>query len=128
MCLLKSSRQSTMVSPFLFLFLWKFLLMQKRRRNILWLIMIKNIKNWTLDNAIRLRTRPHVSGYFWIRNSVFLFGFKIFHVHTYPYSNRICPSKRIRYVSGFSLVPRTSLEILATEHASWSTWNGSCST
>ena len=30
-------------------------------------------------------------------------------------------------VSGFSLVPRTSLEILATEHASYSARNESCS-
>ena len=27
-------------------------------------------------------------------------GFKNFHVHTYPFSNRICPSTRIRHVSG----------------------------
>ena len=37
-------------------------------------------------------------------------GFKNFHVHTYPYSNRI-----FLQVSGFTLVPRTPLGILAAE-------------
>ena len=40
-------------------------------------------------------------------------GFKNFHVYTYPFSNRICPSTRIRHVSVFTLVPRTPLGILA---------------
>ena len=44
----------------------------------------------------------------------FLSGFKNFHVHAYPYSNRICPSTRIRHVSGFTLVSSTPLGILAT--------------
>ena len=35
---------------------------------------------------------------------LFLSGLKNFHVHTYPYSNRICPSTRIRHVSGFTLI------------------------
>ena len=42
---------------------------------------------------------------------MFLCGFKNFHAHTYPYSNRICPSTRIRihsqfvsqFVKGFSV-------------------------
>ena len=41
---------------------------------------------------------------------LFLSGFKTFHVHTYPYSNRICPST--------TTLPRTPLGILATDHAS----------
>ena len=41
---------------------------------------------------------------------LFLSGFKTFHVHTHPYSNRICPST--------TTVPRTPLRILATDHAS----------
>ena len=49
---------------------------------------------------------------------LFLSGFKNFHVHTYPFSNRICPSTRIRHVSELTLVLRTPLGILATEHAS----------
>ena len=35
-----------------------------------------------------------------------------------PYSNQICPPTRIRHVPGFTLVARTPLGILATEHAS----------
>ena len=31
---------------------------------------------------------------------------KNFHVHTYPYSNRICPATCIRIRHGFTLVPR----------------------
>ena len=50
---------------------------------------------------------------------LFLTGLKNFDFHTYPDSNRICPSTRIRHVSGFNLVLRTSLGILATEHASF---------
>ena len=49
---------------------------------------------------------------------LFLSQFKNFHVHTYPDSNRICPSTRIRHVFGLTLVPRTPLGILPTEHAS----------
>lgn len=41
-----------------------------------------------------IRPRPHVSGYF-SNPQLFLSGFKNFHAHTYPYSNRICPSTRI---------------------------------
>ena len=41
-------------------------------------------------------------------------GFKNFHVHTYPYLNRI-----FLQVSGFTLVPRTPLGILATEGYQW---------
>ena len=59
-------------------------------------------------------THPDIS----LNPQLFLFGFKHFHVFTYPYSNRICPSIRIRHVSGFTLVPITPLGILATEHAS----------
>ena len=33
------------------------------------------------------------------------------------YSNRICPSTRIRIHSGFTLVPRMTLKILVKEHA-----------
>ena len=45
-------------------------------------------------------------------------GFKNFHVHTYPYSNWICPSTCIWQVSRFTLVPSTPLGILPTEYAS----------
>ena len=49
-------------------------------------------------------------------------GFLIFSYpwfsHTYPHSNRICPSTRIRQISGLFLLPRTPLGILETEHAS----------
>ena len=49
-----------------------------------------------------LRPRPHVSGYFWIRNALF------------PDTNKLFPRPR---VSGFTLALRTHLEILVTEHA-----------
>ena len=40
-------------------------------------------------------------GYIFFNPQLFLSGFKNFHVHTYPYSYRICP----RHVSGFTLIP-----------------------
>ena len=52
-----------------------------------------------------LRPRPHVSGYFWIRNIFFKIE-KYFHPHV-AYSNRICRCTRIRNVSLFTLVLRT---------------------
>ena len=57
---------------------------------------------WRAKKLI-LRSRPHLSGYFWICNFFFPDS-KISHVHTCPYSNRICPSTRIRRVSGFTRV------------------------
>ena len=41
-------------------------------------------------------------------------GFKNFHVHAYPYLNRI-----FLQVSGFTLVPRTPLGILVAEGYQW---------
>ena len=82
------------------------------------------IKTWAVfwacfSFAVRkVRPLPHVSEYFWVRN--FLWRIKNFYVHTYAYSNRICPSWRIRHISGFTLLPRTCLGILVTEHALWS--------
>ena len=52
----------------------------------------------------------------------FPIGFLIFSFpwfsHTYPHSNRICPSTRISHTSGLFLLPRTPLGVLETEHAS----------
>ena len=65
-----------------------------------------NLKYWRIVR-IRIFFNPQI----------FLCGFKNFHVHTYPYSNRInfpFPA-RIRLVSGFTLVPRTPLGKLATK-------------
>ena len=71
-----------------------------------------------LLNAVMLRgLGPCSSKYEKIRQ-MFFCGFKNFHVHTYPCSNRICPSTRIRHVIEFILLPRTPLGILATEHVS----------
>ena len=56
-------------------------------------------------------------------SATFSFRIQYFNDHTYPYSNQICPSTRIRGVSGFTLVPRTPLGILATEHALYSARN-----
>ena len=71
-----------------------------------------------LLNAVMLRgLGPCSSKYEKIRQ-MFLCGFKNFHVHTYPCSNRICPSTRIRHVTEFILLPRTPLGILSREHVS----------
>ena len=51
----------------------------------------------------RMRPRPQVSGYIWIRNFFFP-NSKISTSTPYPYANRICPSTRIRHVSGFTLI------------------------
>ena len=52
----------------------------------------------------------------------FPIGFLIFSYpwfsHTYPHSNRICSSIRIRHISRLFLLPRTPLEVLETEHGS----------
>ena len=53
-----------------------------------------------------------------LNQQLFLSGFKNVHVHMELYSNRIYPSIRIPHISGFGLVPRTPLGILAKEHAS----------
>ena len=51
----------------------------------------------------------------------FPIGFLIFSYpwfsHTYPHSNRICPSTRISHTSGLFLLPRTPLGVLETEVA-----------
>ena len=47
---------------------------------------------------------------------LFLSGSKNFHVHTYPYSNRICPSTRI---PSYSNTQYSSLRLLATAAAAW---------
>ena len=51
-----------------------------------------------------------------LKPQLFLSGFRNFHVGTYPDANRICPSTRIRHVSGVTGVLRTPPGILATEH------------
>ena len=54
--------------------------------------------NYPLNTKGRaLRPFPHVSGYFF-NSQLFLSRFKDFCVHTDRYSNRICPSTRIRHV------------------------------
>ena len=56
---------------------------------------------WVRRIMESLRPRPHVSGYFWIRNFSFRIK-KYFHSHV-AYSNRICLTTRIRNVFGFTL-------------------------
>ena len=57
------------------------------------------------------------------KSATFSFRIQYFNDHTYPYSNQIFPSTRIQDVSGFTLVVRTPLGILATEHALYSARN-----
>ena len=57
----------------------------------------------------------------------FPIGFLIFSYpwfsHTYPHTNRICPSTRIRHISRLFLLPRTPLGVFETEHAlRWPSW------
>ena len=61
-----------------------------------------------------LAPRPHVSEYFSIR---------LFFFADSKISKWICLFTRIQHVSVSTLVPRTPLGILATEHASWSVQN-----
>ena len=63
----------------------------------------QTLSKWQCDRTFS--PRSDVSEYF-LNPQIFLCGFgKSFHVHTCPYSNRICPS----YVSGFTLSSSTNL-------------------
>ena len=66
-----------------------------------------------IGNSVAPSTRIRI----FLNSQLFLSGLKNFHVQTYPYSNRIYPSTRVRHVFGFILVPWTPLGILATENA-----------
>ena len=52
----------------------------------------------------------------------FSFRIQIFHVHSYLYSNQICPSTRIQHVSRYTLVRRTPLGTATATKTSRKKW------
>ena len=52
----------------------------------------------------------------------FSFRIQIFHVHSYLYSNQICPSTRIQHVSRYTLVRRTPLGTATATKTSLKKW------
>ena len=73
----------------------------------------KNFKEWWTQLTLRMRETTRAR----FRVGFLIFSFPWFS-HTYPHSNRIYPSTRIRHISGLFLLPRTPLGVLETEHAS----------
>ena len=52
----------------------------------------------------------------------FSFRIQIFHVHSYLYSNQICPSTRIQHVSRYTVVRRTPLRTATATKTSRKKW------